>query len=82
MKFLQLEYFETVCMYKSINKASEKLHVSQPAITKSIQQLELEFDIALFHIHNPFKSLCFRLYSYSNKHTLNGKFFLFPCTIL
>mgnify|MGYP004612816367 CR=1 FL=1 len=49
MKFLQLEYFETVCMYKSINKASEKLHVSQPAITKSIQQLELEFDIALFH---------------------------------
>lgn len=49
MKLIQLEYFEAVCNYESINKASEELHVSQPAITKAIHQLETEFDIALFH---------------------------------
>ncbi len=49
LTFIQLEYFETVCLYESINKAAEQLHVSQPAITKAIQQLESEFDVALFH---------------------------------
>lgn len=49
MKLLQLEYFEAVCKYETINRAAESLHVSQPAVTKAIQQLESEFDVALFY---------------------------------
>lgn len=65
MKLIQLEYFETVCNYESINKAAEELHVSQPAVTKAIQQLESEFDVALFHRFNNHISL-----------TEEGEFFL------
>ena len=65
MKLIQLQYFEEICKYESINKASEILHVSQPAITKAIQQLEEEFDIALFHRFNNRLSL-----------TEEGEFFL------
>ena len=69
LKLLQLEYFETVCKYESINKAAEALHVSQPAITKAIQQLESEFDIALFYRTGNHISL-----------TEEGQFFLRYCS--
>ena len=38
----QLFYFATVGKYSNITKAAAELHISQPAITKSIQQLEEE----------------------------------------
>ena len=69
VKLLQLEYFETVCEFESINKAAEALHVSQPAVTKAIQQLESEFDIALFYRTGNHISL-----------TEEGQFFLRFCS--
>lgn len=43
----QLLYFATVGKYSNITKAAAELHISQPAITKSIQQLEEELGIVL-----------------------------------
>ena len=37
-----LKYFVTIAEVKNITKASEKLYVSQPALTKAIKQLEEE----------------------------------------
>lgn len=37
-----LKYFVTIADLKNITKASEKLYISQPALTKSIKQLEEE----------------------------------------
>lgn len=37
-----LKYFVTIAELKNITKASEKLYISQPALTKSIKQLEEE----------------------------------------
>lgn len=43
-----LKYFYEVVNTKNITKASEKLMVSQPAITKAIKELENELNIKLF----------------------------------
>lgn len=48
MKFSQLEYFNAVCQHKSITRAAAALHVTQPAITKSIHSLEEELGVQLF----------------------------------
>lgn len=48
MELRQLEYFQTVCHFNNITRAAERLHVSQPSITNSIQKLEAELDITLF----------------------------------
>ena len=42
MKKQQLRYFVEVVDSGSINKASEKLYVSQPSLSRSIQALEEE----------------------------------------
>ncbi len=47
MDLLKLKYFYTVAKYEHITKASEELHVVQPAITKSIKLLEKEFGVPL-----------------------------------
>ena len=47
MDLLKLKYFYTVAKYEHITKASEELHVVQPAITKSIKILEKEFGVPL-----------------------------------
>lgn len=49
MNINQLLYFASVGKYNNITKASKELHVSQPAITKSIQQLEDELGILLLN---------------------------------
>lgn len=49
MKMFQLEYFCSVCYYKSITRAADELHVSQPAISTAIKDLENEYDVSLFH---------------------------------
>ena len=48
MKIIQLEYFCAVCRYHSITQAAQKLYVTQPAISKAIQELEKEFSVNLF----------------------------------
>lgn len=42
MKIIQLKYFIAVIDYGSINKAAERLYVSQPSLSRSIQALEHE----------------------------------------
>lgn len=41
--------FYTVAKCKNISKATEKLYISQPAITQRINNLEKQLDIKLFH---------------------------------
>lgn len=48
MKIAQLEYFCAVCEYHSITQASQKLYVTQPAISNAIRELEKEFSVSLF----------------------------------
>lgn len=49
MKLTQMQYFEAVCRHQSISRAAEELHISQPAISCSIRELEEEFGVQLFH---------------------------------
>lgn len=48
MTLTQLNYFITIAETKSINKAAEKLYVSQPSLTNAIKELEKELGITLF----------------------------------
>lgn len=48
MKLYQLQYFKEVCVQNGITKAAESLHISQPAISNAIKELEEEFDLKLF----------------------------------
>lgn len=47
MRLIQLEYFVKIAECGSITKAAQELYVSQPSITKSIANLEAEYDIKL-----------------------------------
>lgn len=51
MNNIDLNLFKTfyvVALYNSFTKASEKLFVSQPAITQSIKKLEEQLNVELF----------------------------------
>lgn len=48
MTLTQLNYFITIAEAKSINKAAEKLYVSQPSLTSAMKELEKELGITLF----------------------------------
>lgn len=48
MTLLQLRYFQAVCQYNSISKAAAAMHISQPAISIAIKELEEEFGVSLF----------------------------------
>lgn len=48
MDLLKLKYFYTVAKLGHVTRASELLHVAQPAITKTIKGLESELGITLF----------------------------------
>jgi LysR family transcriptional activator of glutamate synthase operon len=48
MELQQLRYFAKVAELQNITKASQQLYVSQPALSKSIRQLETELDTQLF----------------------------------
>ena len=52
MTLQQLKYMMAVVEAKSINEASKKLFISQPTLTTSIQDLEKEVGIQLFHRSN------------------------------
>jgi len=49
MTIQQLHYAITISETGSINKASELLYVSQPSLTSSMQELEKEFGLTIFH---------------------------------
>jgi len=44
----KLQYFYTVARYEHVTHAAEALHITQPALTKTIKQLERELDVPLF----------------------------------
>lgn len=52
MKLSTLKYFVTVATENSFTKASEKLYISQPTLSRRIQELELELNIELFIRHS------------------------------
>ncbi len=43
-----MTYFQAVCQYKTISRAAEAMHVSQPAVSNAVRELEDEFGIKLF----------------------------------
>jgi len=50
--FTQLEYFKVVATYNSISQAAVKLHITQPALSRSIAKLEKEIGTPLFDRQN------------------------------
>ncbi len=48
MELLQLQYFSEVARQKSVTKAAQLLHVSQPSLSQTIRRLENELDVKLF----------------------------------
>lgn len=48
MELTKLRYFYTVAKYQHVTRAAEELHIVQPALTKTIKQLEEELDTPLF----------------------------------
>lgn len=48
MNFNQLKYYQYVYESHNITKAAERLHVSQPAVSTAIQELETELEVQLF----------------------------------
>lgn len=48
MDLTKLKYFYMVAKYQHVTKASEELHIAQPALTKSIRLLEGDLDVKLF----------------------------------
>ncbi|MDO4280029.1 MAG: LysR family transcriptional regulator [Peptococcaceae bacterium] len=48
MNLSQLQYFQVVAEEEHISHAAEKLHISQPSLSTTIQRLEAELDTPLF----------------------------------
>jgi LysR family transcriptional regulator, hydrogen peroxide-inducible genes activator len=49
MEIHQVRYFLAVCEHLNFTQAARKCHVTQPSLTRAIQQLEKEFGGYLFH---------------------------------
>ncbi|MBM6549532.1 LysR substrate-binding domain-containing protein [Marinomonas ostreistagni] len=49
MEIKPLKYFLCVADHLSFTRASQQLHIAQPAISMAIKKLEQEFGVALFH---------------------------------
>ena len=52
MNLTQLNYFKTVCTFRSVSAAAEHLYISQPSLSNAIKELEKEFGVALFKRHH------------------------------
>ncbi len=48
MNFQQLKYFRTVYECRNMTRAAERLHVSQPAVSAALKELEAELGAPLF----------------------------------
>ena len=51
MRIEQLEYIAAVIEYGSLRRASERLHVSQPALSDAVSKLERELGVTLLERH-------------------------------
>lgn len=49
MELRVLKYFLTVAEEKTISKAAETLHLTQPTLSKQLKELEEELQVTLFH---------------------------------
>lgn len=49
MTLQQIKYLINIAEIRSINKASEKLYIAQPALTEAIKEVEREIGIKIFH---------------------------------
>lgn len=50
-ELIQLEQLVTIADFGTVSKASEQLHISQPALSRAIQHLEDELGVTLFDRH-------------------------------
>ena len=48
MKMRQLEAFRAIILHRTVTRASEMLHISQPATTRLLADLELSLGFKLF----------------------------------
>lgn len=48
MTLTQMKYFAEVCRGKSVTRAAERLHISQPSVTVAMKDLEAETGLNLF----------------------------------
>lgn len=48
MKISQLQLFKTIAENEHLTKTSNQLHIAQPALSKTIKELEMELDVPLF----------------------------------
>src|SRR5262249_9573736 len=53
MELRHLRYFVTVAAERSFSRASEKLNIAQPPVSRQIQQLETELGVQLLHRGRP-----------------------------
>ena len=49
MTLQQMNYILTIAEYRSMNKAAEKLFISQPTLTGAVRDVEKEIGISVFH---------------------------------
>jgi Transcriptional regulator len=52
MELLQLKYFQTAARMQHMTQAAQRLHISQPALSKMIASLESELGVKLFERTN------------------------------
>ena len=75
MNWNQLQYVITIAEEKSITKAAQKLYISQPSLSLSIQALEKETGIPLFERNRGEMKL-----TYAGSLSMNGQFL--PSTLI
>jgi LysR family nitrogen assimilation transcriptional regulator len=51
MDLRQLKYFSAVALHENFSKASQELHIAQPALSKHVRALEQELGVTLFERH-------------------------------